>query len=393
MFFRRTKPACRTVDCPGDDSPIRNYTAEGPDQRLFCRLGTFTDTPKIGECWERTGCAEVACSPVSTAQAQLEATQAAAECVWSTWSTPSCPPGPNGIPPTQPPPVEPTREPVNIYRNDAQTCTVYCDDGTPVSYTVPAGRYSKLSKLEANTAAYTEACVEAQKLLNEGECMGCCDQVEEILNILRGTGTGPPVFTGPNPGSGTESEGYAGQIRATGQFPMSFTVIAGSLPTGLSMSSSGTISGTATVGGTYSFTVQAANSLGTTTQDFEIVIQGVAPLFATNMAFAYGAINNPVFTPDGVTTQPYSAFGPYGLRYPAGYSGTPPITWSVSAGALPDGLTVDPATGFLVGFPNNPAQVPSGFVNFNYTLRGTNDWGTYAVSIDLQIFEAGWPIP
>jgi len=394
-------PCDRRIDCPGDDSPIRNYSAEGPDSRLFCEMGFYAGIPRIGECWERTGCAQVACSLVSSEAAELEAYNASLECAISTWSTPSCPPDPVGIPPTVPPPQEPPREPVSLYRNTAQTCTVYCDSGEPVSYTVPAGTYLSRSQLEADTDAYTEACARAQELLNQSDCMGCCDQVAEILSILQGSGTGAPVFTGPNPGSGTESEGYAGQIRATGQFPMVFSISSGSLPTGLSMSSSGAITGIASVGGTYSFAVKAENSLGSAFQDFQIVIQGVLPSFFTS----------PIYVP---YTSGYALYCSWATKtlfastenlsatynwvdlhtsagYPDSYFGTPTVTWSTepiptqpspTATGLPDGLSINSTTGYIEGTPTNVAQF-SGANTFYFYIVATNPVGVTRVEFLL----------
>lgn len=207
-------------------------------------------------------------------------------------------------------------------------------------------------------------------------------------------GAGVPVFLGPAPGSGTESVLYQSQILAQGTFPIAFSIISGALPDGITLdSTTGLLTGTPTVGGNYTVEIQAANALGSATQEFSIAIVGVAPRFSVDPSFAWGAINNPVFTPDGITTAAYTTLGAHGLNYPPPYIGTEPITWTISAGALPDGVTLDTATGLLLGFPNNPAQVPSGFVNFSATIRGTNAWGTWAVALEMQIFEEGYPVP
>ncbi len=42
---------------------------------------------------------------------------------------------------------------------------------------------------------------------------------------------------------------------------------------------------------------------------------------------------------------------PYSQAFPPDYGGTAPYTWSVIAGALPDGLELDPSTGELSGIP------------------------------------------
>lgn len=71
---------------------------------------------------------------------------------------------------------------------------------------------------------------------------------------------------------------YAEFLEATGgTLPYTFTVTAGALPDGLSLSSDGAITGTPTEPGTYSFTVTATDSAGsplTDTQDLSIEITG-----------------------------------------------------------------------------------------------------------------------
>lgn len=387
-------PCDRRIDCPGDDSPIRNYSAEGPDSRLFCEMGFYAGIPRIGECWERTGCAQVACSLVSSEAAELEAYNASLECAISTWSTPSCPPDPTGIPPTVPPPQEPPREPVSLYRNTAQTCTVYCDSGEPVSYTVPAGTYLSRSQLEADTDAYTEACARAQELLNQSDCMGCCDQVAEILSILQGSGTGAPVFAGSNPPSGTELSYYGGQIIASGLRPIAYTLESGSIPTGTTLNgSTGLISGASPTAGTYTFTIRATNTLGSATQEFTIFINGLAPSLYWPV---HGAELTESVSADDVllcvTTSDLLAssnsswsgttttFLPVGF-YSGGYVGTPTVSYSC-VGTLPTGMTYNTVTGAFIGSPTDIGQIG---IMFPITLTATNSYGNRSLKFELQV--------
>jgi large repetitive protein len=73
---------------------------------------------------------------------------------------------------------------------------------------------------------------------------------------------------------GVTGTAYSETIDAQGGVsPYTFTVISGTLPTSLSLSSGGLISGTPTVAGTYDFTVQAKDTNGATgTTNFEITI-------------------------------------------------------------------------------------------------------------------------
>jgi len=50
-------------------------------------------------------------------------------------------------------------------------------------------------------------------------------------------------------------------------------------------------------------------------------------------------------------------------------TGDSPITWTVSAGALPDGMTLDETTGVYSGTPSLAGE-------FSFTITATNDVGT-----------------
>jgi Putative Ig domain len=69
---------------------------------------------------------------------------------------------------------------------------------------------------------------------------------------------------GGNPGAGTVGAAYSAQLSATGgTAPYSFSVISGSLPNGLTLSSTGAISGTPTAAGTANFTAQVEDASST----------------------------------------------------------------------------------------------------------------------------------
>lgn len=76
-------------------------------------------------------------------------------------------------------------------------------------------------------------------------------------------------------GSGSVGFAYSQSFTATGSSPITYSVLSGSLPAGLSLAGN-TISGTATAAGTSSFTLRATNAYGTADQAFSIVI--AAPL-------------------------------------------------------------------------------------------------------------------
>ena len=110
----------------------------------------------------------------------------------------------------------------------------------------------------------------------------------------------------------------------------------GNLPPGLGIASnsnsSGTISGTPTALGTYSFTVSAvAPTFVTATQALSITINATAPaLTMANPAAVTGAVGHTV-------TMQFTAAG-----------GVPPYTYTLQSGTVP-GLTLNAQTGALTG--------------------------------------------
>ncbi len=140
-------------------------------------------------------------------------------------------------------------------------------------------------------------------------------------------------------------------------------VIAGSLPAGLSLSTTGTITGTPTAAGTSNFTVELTDSSlppQVTTQALQIVVTG--PLTITTTSLPGGVVGT-VYT-----TQVLSAAGgtaPYGASgstcSPA--SGT---RWCVTAGALPAGMSLAP-DGTLSGTPT-----AAGTSNFTVQLTDSS---------------------
>lgn len=89
----------------------------------------------------------------------------------------------------------------------------------------------------------------------------------------------PPAWSGSAFPNGILNAPYGASVPLSLGTPvMAFAVQSGSLPTGLSLSSSGTIatlSGTPTVAGTFTFTLRASNSFGPADQAFTITISAL----------------------------------------------------------------------------------------------------------------------
>jgi Putative Ig domain/Galactose oxidase, central domain/Bacterial Ig-like domain/Kelch motif len=160
----------------------------------------------------------------------------------------------------------------------------------------------------------------------------------------------------------TLNDGYLNQVNYSqiiatsgGTAPLTFTLVSGSLPDGLSLnSSSGVISGTPDVLGTSIFTVAVSDSLGDyASQQYSITI------------------DNPPFAITAPTTLPSWTI------YQPGYSqtittagGVAPISFSLTSGvsSLPGGFTFDPNTGIISGAADHSGT-------YDITIMATDSTG------------------
>ncbi|MDQ6704655.1 MAG: putative Ig domain-containing protein, partial [Acidobacteriota bacterium] len=109
------------------------------------------------------------------------------------------------------------------------------------------------------------------------------------------------------------------------------------LPPGLSLAANGNITGTAGAAGTFSFAVQVTDSgSGSGQQSATVTLSlTIAPKLA---------ISSSSGLPGGSPSSSYS----FVLT---ATGGVPPLTWSIASGTLPSGLTLNPSTGAITGFP------------------------------------------
>ncbi|MGA2304552.1 MAG: fibronectin type III domain-containing protein [Acidimicrobiales bacterium] len=143
---------------------------------------------------------------------------------------------------------------------------------------------------------------------------------------------------------------------ADGTGPYAWSVSIGSLPTGLTLDpTTGAITGTPSAVGPATFTVTLTDADGQTASEGYAVAVAPAPA--------------PPVAPPSVTTTSLPA-AQVGASYDqsiAGSGGTTPYRWSVSAGSLPAGLSLDPAVGALTGTPRATGQD-----SFTVTLTDAN---------------------
>ncbi len=279
------QPCLNTAPCAPCDSPIANLTSEAPD--AFAYLSeSFTDSTKqlitkIGIPWTATGCLGLCTSTISQADADLCAENQVAQCQV----------GQN--PGTQ------------LFTNNSQSCTQFCPDGLPFTYTVPAGLFLSQSQSVADAQAEAVACqlAAARKI-----CLG----------TIRDTAC--------------KGTAYSSQITRTGgTAPFAWEIYSGVPPQGIDIDQNGLLSGTVLAsGGNYTFTVRVTAADGSFQQkEYSIQVMSIdsgSPL------------------PLGQTGTPYI----YNLLTSGGVS---PLSFQIIDGTLPSGMTLDEQTGVISGTP------------------------------------------
>jgi hypothetical protein len=169
-----------------------------------------------------------------------------------------------------------------------------------------------------------------------GVCAAVSYAALQINNPSGGSPTTQPFVLNP----ATVGAAYTVTLTASGgTVPFTWSIPSGStLPPGLALSTGGVLSGTPTTPGNYpSFSIQVLDSAqATATALFSLTVNAgaltittVSPLFDGTVGQAY--------------SQPLQATG-----------GIQPYIWSISAGSLPAGLTLNASTGVISGNPSTP---------------------------------------
>ena len=103
-----------------------------------------------------------------------------------------------------------------------------------------------------------------------------CGKAEHYFTISENAAA-PTITTSSLP-NGKVGEAYSQTLTADGTTPITWNIIGGALPDGLTLDeTTGKISGTPTAAGTASFTVKAENSAGSDTKELSITIAKAAP--------------------------------------------------------------------------------------------------------------------
>ena len=158
-----------------------------------------------------------------------------------------------------------------------------------------------------------------------------------------------PSITTTSLADATRTQSYSQSLAATGGTPpYTWALASGSLPAGLSLdSASGAITGTpSAASGEYPFTARVTDSVSqSATKSLSISVAD--PLSVTTTSL-----------PGGTVGQAYS-------QSVTATGGKSPYAWSVTAGSLPPGLTLNASTGAVTGTPTSSGT-------FNFTVQASD---------------------
>lgn len=175
-----------------------------------------------------------------------------------------------------------------------------------------------------------------------------------------------PLTISPTLPLGALGAAYSGTLLATGgTSSKSWSLVSGTLPAGLSLQSSGAITGTPTAEGTFGFTVRVT-SLALTAERLMSLVVGALIVVDTDVS------QDRIFTAQNNNLR--FVVNPPGGTY----------TWSIVAGALPPGLTLNTATGGVTGQATTAGTYP-------VTIRAVNATQTIETSLTLQVLSNPCP--
>lgn len=251
---------------------------------------------------------------------------------------------------------------------------------------LPAGL--ALDKFTGQLFGSTTAVTGASFTIRVTNSTGSVDKAFS-LNVLD-ISSGAPVFVTPSLPRGRVYANYGDPsygeyhdqryIYVTGKTPITYSIVSGSLPPGVTFNSAGLFGGRPSTAGSYTFTVRATNSISSTDKVFTIEIVARASLLPviTTAKVPDVAVGGQVFWHNT-------------MRVASGAA--TPITWSAVANAnpnraIPAGLSINSASGVISGTATGPAG------EYRFFIQASNSSGTDQAEIAITVNDvpAGAPV-
>lgn len=282
-------PCPVSITCPGSDDPISNYSSEAPDLINFLGIGFPIYNPDNPidpwRSYTALGCLSSCVSNVSQDDADACAAAQTFLCQES------------GRLPKDSAPV--------LFYNQQQSCSFPCPDGTDFIWTVLAG----------------SVVTENQDLSNRIAAEIACERAAQRHLCL------------PSLNGGCANSAFSQTIRiSSGVAPLVYTITAGALPPGVTMTQTDTrtvvIAGTPTTAGSYPFSLTVQDPAGNyITKNYTFQVLGITP-----------------------STLPAASTGTAYNQTLSGVGGVAPYTFAIQSGTLPTGLAIA-ANGAITGTP------------------------------------------
>jgi hypothetical protein len=230
----------------------------------------------------------------------------------------------------------------------------YVDE--PVNGRTGDGENNNFGMIDVNGNPYTDMVTAVQMMHNviaseEGETGSVCDSWATsnskviCTSHMAAQSAGVPlnIVTDTMPTGRVGADYYFGGVYAAGGTPdYTYSITQGSLPTGLLLDrTTGIITGKPKISGTWSFTVRARDSGGSTpvSQPLSITVNPRTAVKITTTLLRSATVNH---------------------RYSftlAATGGTLPFTWAITSGSLPTGVSLD-ADGSIAGTPSVSGTFP-----------------------------------
>ncbi|MBQ7594204.1 MAG: putative Ig domain-containing protein [Synergistaceae bacterium] len=174
-----------------------------------------------------------------------------------------------------------------------------------------------------------------------------------------------PAITTTELADGKLGTAYSAALTATGTTPITWSLQSGDFPGGLTLYSSGTISGTPTAAGDFTFSVIALNSAGQDEATFTIKIEDDKSVTAPTITTT--SLEN------GTVNKDYSAT--------LEAAGSETMVWSLASGSLPNGLQLY-SSGAISGTPTKAGD-------FTFSVNATNSGGNDTKELTIKILSSG----